>query len=174
MRNFKRCICKNKIKPNSAICYFAAASVKLMRLHGGNWHKIQLKGSPFLLCYSSFMPALISEELVCHKEENLTESVYGLSFYIRFINMYSETAVRGKCSYVYQLLIDTRAIVHLSADLGMQLLEVPGRERCRYCQLWYPAFAAKQTNENRSPQASQEYPEVRSAFGSSLSCYPAN
>lgn len=79
MRNFKRCICKNKIKPNSAICYFAAASVKLMRLHGGNWHKIQLKGSPFLLCYSSFMPALISEELVCHEEENSTESVYGLS-----------------------------------------------------------------------------------------------
>lgn len=68
-----------KIRPNSAIFYFSAASGKLWEsyplFHRGNSPKMQLKGCPFLLCHSSLMPALISKEQGCQGEVNSTQSV---------------------------------------------------------------------------------------------------
>lgn len=149
MRNFKRCICKNKIRPNSAICYFSAASVKLMRFHGGNWHKIQLKGSPFLLCYSSFMPPLISEEPVCHGEENPTKSVYHLVLSLCPIYKYIQWDSSEKGVFIFiSSLIDAKvkAIVYLSADFRHAASGGPWHEKdvVTFNWLWYPAFAAKQ------------------------------
>lgn len=149
MRNFKRCICKNKIRPNSAICYFSAASVKLMRFHGGNWHKIQLKGSPFLLCYSSFMPPLISEEPVCHGEENPTKSVYHLVLSLCPIYKYIQwdSSEKGVLIFISSLIdAKVKAVVYLSADFRHAASGGPWHEKdvVTFNWLWYPVFAAKQ------------------------------
>lgn len=131
------------------MCYCSAASVKLMRFHGGNWHKIQLKGCPFLLCYSSFMPALISEELVCHGEENPTRSVYRLvlSLCPIYKNIQWDSSEKGVFILISSLTdARVKAVVHLSADFGRAASGGPWHDKdvVTFNWLWYPVFAAKQ------------------------------
>lgn len=88
-----------------------------MRFHGGSWHNLQLKGSPLLLCYSSFVPALIPEELVCHGEENPTQSVYCLSSFFMSCLWTCPVRRRWEGSFRVALLMDAgvKMIFYLSA-----------------------------------------------------------
>lgn len=172
MRNFKRCICKNKIRPNSAVCYFSAVSVKLMRFHGGNWHRRQRERSPFLPRYSRLMPAWISEELACRGEENPTKRVYCLVLYIPFIYGGEEGV------FVLILsLIDARVKAVVSPPFGWfqahrfsRSLAREGRRCFELAVISSVCSKVSLTGGNRNPRESQECRGKRRGLSSALHC----